>query len=119
MIGISLKSSLWDGMYICIISQDCNGWFFICIICRYGDMFIGDGILVMLPGKAYLLFISARSPPLAGVYGILCCILLVKKCVLLKMSLYFGKIFWIYLVDFVAVSLVFWIIIMAGLVCEF
>ena len=70
-------------------------------------------------GKAYLLFISISSPPLRGVYGILCCILLVSKCVLLRMSLYFGKIFWMYLIDFVAVSLVSWIIIMAGLVCKF
>ena len=82
-------------------------------------MFIGDGILVMLPGKAYLLFISVSSPPLAGIYGIFYCILLVSKCVLLKISLYFGKIFWMYLVDFVAVSLLSWIIIIDVLVCEF
>ena len=72
MMGISLKSSLCDGMYVCIISQDCSGWFFnMCIICKYGDIFIGDGIFVMLLGNAYLLFISVNSSPLAGIYGIL------------------------------------------------
>ena len=47
----------------------------------------------MLPGYAYLLFIIVRSPPLAGVYGILCCIHLVKACVLLKINLCFGNRF--------------------------
>ena len=89
----------------------------ICIICRYGDMFIGDGIFIMLPVNAYLLFISVSNPPLVGVYGILCCILLVSECVLLKMSLYCGEIFSMYLVDFIAVSFVSWMMIIAGLVC--
>ena len=93
MMGISLKSSLSDGMYRCIISQDCKGWFLMCIICRYGNMFIGVGIFFMLLGNAYLLFISVSSPPLAGVYGILYCRLLISEYVLLKMSLYCGKIF--------------------------
>ena len=44
-------------------------------------MFIGDGIFVILPGNAYLVFTNVNSPPLAGVYGILCCILLVSECV--------------------------------------
>ena len=61
-------------MYTCIISQDCSGWFFMCIICKYGDMFIGDGIFVMLPRNAYLLLISVNSSLFASVYGILCCI---------------------------------------------
>ena len=34
MIGISLISSMCEGMYICNMSHDCNGWFFICMICR-------------------------------------------------------------------------------------
>ena len=49
---------------------------------------------------------SVSRPLLAGVYGILCWIHLVSACVLLKISLYYGKRFWIYLVDLVALSLV-------------
>ena len=69
----------------------------------------------MLHGYAYLVFISVSSPPLPGVYGILCCIHLVKACVLLNISLYWGKRFWIYLVDFVAVNLVSCMVMIAGL----
>ena len=43
-----------------------------CIICKYGEMFAGDGIFVMFPENAYFWFISVSRPPLAGVYGILC-----------------------------------------------
>ena len=91
---------------MCIISHGCSGLFFICIVCRYGDMFAGDGIFVMFPINAYLWFMSVSRSPLAGVYGILCWIHLVSACLLLKISLYYGKRFWIYLVDLVAVSLV-------------
>ena len=37
---------------------------------------------------------------------------------LLKINLYCGKRFWIYLVDLVAISLVSWMAIMAGFVCR-
>ena len=57
---------------------------------------------------------SVRRPPLAGMYGILCCMHLVKACVLLKINLYFGNRFCIYLVDFVAVNLVSCIVMIAG-----
>ena len=50
-------------------------------------MFIGVGIFVMFPGKAYFLCTSVSSPPRPGLYGRLCCIHLVNACVLLKMSL--------------------------------
>jgi hypothetical protein len=63
---------------MCIISHGCRGWLFISIICKYGDISTGVGILVMLPGYAYVLFMSVSSPPLAGVYGILCCMHLVR-----------------------------------------
>ena len=76
-------SSLCEGIYICIISHACRGWVFISIICRYGEISPGVGILVMLPWYAYFLLISVRRPPLAGVYGILCCIHLVRAWVLL------------------------------------
>ena len=76
------------------------------MICKYGDILDGVGILVIFPGKAYLLCINVSKPPLLGVYGILCCMHLVRVCVLLKMSLYSGNRFCIYLVDLVAVSFV-------------
>ena len=68
----------------------------------------------MFPGYAYFLFMSVRSPPLAGVYGILCCMHLVNVCVLLNISLYCGNRFCINFVDFVAVSLVSCMVIIAG-----
>ena len=54
------------------ISHGCNGWFFIWMICKYGEMFIGVGIFVILLGYAYLICINIINPPLAGGYGILC-----------------------------------------------
>ena len=50
IIGINLISSSCDGMYMFIISHGTSGWFFISIICRYGDIADGVGILVILPG---------------------------------------------------------------------
>lgn len=101
--------------YICgIFSHVCNGLLSILIICRYGDISLGVGILVILPGYAYFWCISVRRPPLAGVYGILCCMHLVRACVLLKINLYFGNRFCMYLVAFVADILVSCIVMMAG-----
>jgi hypothetical protein len=65
-------SSKWEGIYMCRINHGCSGVFSIFMICRYGEISTGVGILVIFPGYAYLLFISVRSPPLVGVYGILC-----------------------------------------------
>ena len=93
-------------MYMCIISHGCKGLLLIFIICKYGEISAGVGILVRLPGYAYFLFTSVSRPPLAGVYGILCCMHLVSACVLLNINLYVGNRFCIYFVDFVAVSLV-------------
>ena len=42
-----------DGMYICINSHGWSGLFFMWMICRYGDMLAGEGILVMFPWNAY------------------------------------------------------------------
>lgn len=67
MLGMRWISSRCVGMYMWMISQGSSGWLFIRIICRYGEMFDGVGILVMLPGKAYLLCMSVSSPPLPGV----------------------------------------------------
>ena len=60
-------SSKCVGIYMCMISQGICGWFFIFIICRYGEMFAGVGILVTFPRNAYLLWISVSRPPLPGV----------------------------------------------------
>ena len=72
IIGIESMSSVCEGIYMCIINQGWRGWLFISNICKYGDILAGVGILVMFPGCAYVLFISVRRPPLAGVYAILC-----------------------------------------------
>ena len=87
MTGISFISSIWKGMYRCITNHGCSGWFFICMICKYGEMFAGDGILLMFPGKVYFWLMSVSRPPLAGVYGIICWIHLISACVLLKINL--------------------------------
>ena len=52
IIGMYLISSICVGIYMCIISQGCKGWFFMVIICRYGEISAGVGILVMFPGYA-------------------------------------------------------------------
>jgi hypothetical protein len=93
--------------------------FCICIICKYGEISAGVGILMIFLGYAYLLFIRVRSPPLAGVYVIRCCIHRVRACVLLKISLYYGNKFCVYFVDFIAVSLVYCMVMIAGLVMVF
>ena len=72
MIGISLISSMCEGIYRCSTSHDCNGWFFICMICRKDEMFAGDGIFVIFPGNVYFWFINISKPPLPGVYGTIC-----------------------------------------------
>ena len=87
IIGMYLISSICVGMYMCIISQGCNGWFCIVIICKYGEISAGVGILVIFPGYAYFLSMSVSRPPLVGVYCLLCCIQLVRLCVLLNNSL--------------------------------
>ena len=115
IVGICRISSSCDGIYMCVIDHDCSGWLFISIICRYGDIVAGVGIFVILPGYAYVLCMNVKSPPLAGVYGLLCCIHLVSACVLLNISLYYGNRFCMYFVDFVAVSLVSCIVMIAGL----
>ena len=119
IIGMDLRSFACDGMYICIISHGCSGWFLISIICRYREIFAGVGIFEMFPGYAYFLSMSVRSPPLAGVYGIPCGIHFVSACVLLKISLCVGNRFCMYFIDFIAVSLVFLMVIIAGLFVMF
>ncbi len=52
---------------MCMISQGISGWLFILIICKYGEIFAGVGILVIFPGNAYFLCISVSRPPRPGV----------------------------------------------------
>ena len=116
--GMRWVSSMCVGIYMCMINHGRSGWLFIFIICKYGDMFAGVGILVTFPVNAYFLWMSVSRPPLPGVYGILCCMHLVRACVLLKMSLCSGNRFSMYFVDLVAVSFVSWILIIAVLLRE-
>ena len=87
IIGMYLVSSVCVGIYMCINSHGDSGWFFIAIICKYGDISAGVCIFVTLPGYAYFLLMSVSSPPLVGVYCHRCCIHLVSACVLLNISL--------------------------------
>ena len=64
MVGMSGRSSAWEGMYILIRSQGCKGRLAMRVIWRYGEISTGVGILEMLPGKACVLWISNRRPPL-------------------------------------------------------
>ena len=65
--GIRHRSSKCVGIYICMINHRVSGWLFICIICRYGEILAGVGILVTFFGNAYLLWIRVSRPPLPGV----------------------------------------------------
>ena len=65
--GIKHVSSKYVGMYMCTICHDNDGWLFIFIICKYGEMFAGVGILVTFPRNAYLLCMSVSRPPLPWV----------------------------------------------------
>ena len=70
------------------------------MICRYGEIEAGVGILCMFPGQAYVLWMSISRPPQEGVRGIpLLLRHLVGILVLLNISLYVGNRFWIYFVD--------------------
>ena len=53
MFRISLISSMCEGIYRCIISHDCNEWFLMCRICKYGEICAEDGIFVMFLGNGY------------------------------------------------------------------
>ena len=60
-------SSKCIGIYMCMISQGISGWLFILMICRYGEIFVGVGILVTFPGNAYFAWINVSRPPRPGV----------------------------------------------------
>jgi hypothetical protein len=62
-------SSMWVGMYRCIWKYGEKGWLAILIICRYGDISLVVGILVILPRNAYSWCIRVSSPPLGLLYG--------------------------------------------------
>ena len=51
-MGIRVMSSICVGMYTCIKEYVGSGVFVILIICKYGEMFVVRGILVMFPRNA-------------------------------------------------------------------
>jgi hypothetical protein len=108
-------SLMWVGMYRCIRKYVVRGWLVILIICRYGDISLVVGILVILPGNAYSWYIRVSSLPLGLLYGWPW----IRRgwvfvAVLLNIILYCGNNLWRYLVDLFAVSLVSCIAIMEG-----
>ena len=98
---------------MCIISHGWRGWLWIRIIWRYEEMMVGVEIFVRLPGYAYLLWTRVKESLKHLPVVDYCCMHHVKVCVLLKINLYCGNKFWIYFVDFVVVSLVSCIAIIA------
>ena len=52
IVDMSFMSSMCVGMYRCIRKYVTRGWFVILIICRYGEMFVVRGVLMILPGNA-------------------------------------------------------------------
>jgi hypothetical protein len=46
-----------------------RGWFVILMICRYGEIFVVVGILVMFHGNAYCWCIRVSRPLLGLLYG--------------------------------------------------
>ena len=67
--GMRYTFSRCVDIYMCMISQGISGWLFNLIICRYGEIFTGVGILVIFLGNAYFLLINVSRPPLPGVIG--------------------------------------------------
>ena len=108
----------WHVQYIWSNNHSFSGLFFMWIICRWGDMLAREGIFVMFLWNAYFLCTSVSRPPLIGMYGNLCWMHLVSTCMLLKIILYYENRFWIYWVDLVVVNLVFRMMIMTGISCE-
>jgi hypothetical protein len=81
-------------------------------------MYVGVGILSILLDKDYVLCIRISMPPLEGVYGNpQRFIHLVGVLALLKMNVYLASQLCKYLVDLIAIILVFWRIRMVGWVC--
>jgi hypothetical protein len=60
---------MWVGMYRCIRKYARRGLVSNLMICRYGDISLVVGILVILPGNAYSWCIRVSSPPLGLLYG--------------------------------------------------
>lgn len=56
-------------MYIFIRSMGVIGLFLIMMVCRYGDMALGDGILVMFSLVCMVFGIKVRTPPLALLFS--------------------------------------------------
>jgi hypothetical protein len=52
IIDMRVMSSMWVGMYRWNRKYGERGWFDILIICKYGEILVVVGILVILPGNA-------------------------------------------------------------------
>jgi hypothetical protein len=89
ILGLKDKSSLWDGMYMFNNSHGLSDKFCMLRIWKYDDILAKIGILLILFGKKYALWMRVRIPPRIGVYSrYLLQIYVVGTCVLLKISLY-------------------------------
>jgi hypothetical protein len=62
-------SSMCVDMYRCIRKYVVRGRLVILIICRYGDISLVVGILVIFPRNAYSRCIRINKPPLGLLYG--------------------------------------------------
>ena len=67
----------------------------------------------MFLGNVYFWCINVSNLPLGGIYGVLCCMLLVRACVLLKINLYCENSFLIYFMNLVAIIYFFYIMLIA------
>jgi hypothetical protein len=59
-----MMSLMWVGMYRCIRKYVGKGLFMILIICRYGEILVVVGILIIFLGNAYYWCIRISRPPL-------------------------------------------------------
>ena len=100
----------------CGVIHDCRGRLFISIFCRYGEVSVGVGILLMLPGYVYFIIIykCKKSTSCICIWHFFVAYILLV-CILLGINLNCGNIFCMCFVDFVAVNLVSCIVIIAGL----
>ena len=59
-----------EGMYMFITSSDVSGLLDILMTSRYGDMFLGVGILILFSVEYMFSWIMARVPPLGGLHDV-------------------------------------------------
>ena len=69
IVGMWMMSSISVGMYRCIRKYGVSRRLVIFIICKYGEISLVVGILVILPRNAYFWCIRLNRPPLGLLYG--------------------------------------------------